>query len=209
MERPAHCLREILVNKILQNIIASAVAGCSLSIASLSVFAQTSSATEMCIANGVALVFFNGVQTTPDAADVAVAEFRRLHGTTSPKGEPIRYEKLYNYSNGFEDFVETFEQRLREQEGLLEGRFELFFEALSGDGPWWSIITDTVTSATGILKRFADQYRAAAIKNLTTLLANPPTSVNYLEHRARIENLILEGKKLLFVAHILDGGAIT
>ncbi len=189
------------MNNTLRKFVVSALAGCTLCLSSLSTFAQTVVATDICRATGVAFVFFNGVQTTPDGADVAMAEFRRVHGTTSPKGDPIRYEKLYNYSNGFEDFVETFEQRLLEQEGLLEGRFELFFEALNGDGPWWSKITEAVASTAEILNGFANWYSAAAIRNITTLFANPPTSVNYLEHRARIENLILEGKKILLVAH--------
>jgi hypothetical protein len=155
----------------------------------------------LCQTRGVALVFFNGVQTTPDQADSALAELRSIHGVTSPTGDPIRYEKLYNYSNGFEDFVETFEQRLLEQGGLLEGRFELFFEALNGDGPWWSRIVGTVASTANILSGFADWYKAVAIQRLTALFNSPPTAVNYLEHRARIETLIFEGKKLLLVAH--------
>ncbi len=163
--------------------------------------AQTTNPDNVCSAD-VALFFFNGVQTTPDAADVALAELRRLHGTrATSNGDRIRYEKLYNYSNGFEDFVEVFEQRLLEQEGLLEGRYELFFEALKGDGPWWSRIVDSVREAAGILGGFVDWYKAAALRQMTTLLGNPPTELNYAEHRARIDSMILEGRKLVFVAH--------
>ena len=145
--------------------------------------------------------FFNGVQTTAFKADIAKEEFKRLHGEVSPSGDEIRYEVLYNYSNGFEDFVETFDQRLNEQEGLLEGRFELFFEALNGNGTWWSKIIGSISSTAGILDNFVDWYKANAIQQLTTLLANPPTIENYVEHRSRIDNWVLEGKKLLFVAH--------
>lgn len=201
MGRQEPCLREIPVNKSIRKIIAASFAAYLAVFSPLYAYAQSAAGTDLCRATGVAFVFFNGVQTTRAQADVANAEFRRIHGTTSPKGDPIRYEVLYNYSAGFEDFVETFEQRLLEQEGLLEGRFELFFEALNGDGPWWSKIIETVASTAGILKGFVDWYQASVIRNLTTLLGNPPTSVNYLEHRARIENLILEGKKILFVAH--------
>src|SRR5690606_14534400 len=41
----------------------------------------------------------------------------------------------------------------------------------------------------------------SAINNLTKFLANPPTTVNHIEHRSRIDNWILEGKKIVFVAH--------
>ena len=155
---------------------------------------------DLCGDPGSVFVFFNGVQTTPDEADVALQEFQRLYGKADTGG-PIRYERLYNYSNGFEDFVETFEQRLLEQDGLLAGRFELFFEALNGDGPWWNQITDTVSSTAGILSGFVDWYQAQVVQKLTTLFANPPTEVNYQEHRVRLDNILLEGRKLLLVAH--------
>jgi len=189
------------VNKTIRKLLSASVALCIALTAPLQAMGQTSSATELCNAD-VAFFFFNGVQTTPDGADVALAELRRIHGTSATAtGDRIRYEKLYNYSNGFEDFVETFEQRLLEQDRLLEGRFELFFEALHGDGPWWSRIIESVAEAVGILGGFVDWYQAAAAQQLTTLLGNPPTTANYLEHRARIDNMILEGRKLLFVAH--------
>lgn len=162
-------------------------------------YADTSA--DLCTVKGVAFVFFNGVNTTPAMADAALLEFRRQFGTTSPAEDPIRYEKLYNYSNGFEDFIETFEQRLQEHGGLLAERFELFFEALSGDGLWWRRIIGSVGSAAGILEGIGQAYESFVINRLTSLFAEPPTAINYLEHRARIQNLILEGKKLLFVAH--------
>jgi hypothetical protein len=167
----------------------------------LSVSTQAETETNICRDTGVAFVFFNGVKTTPSGANRAKEEFKRIHGDKFTNGDEIRYEVLYNYSSGFEDFVETFEQRLREQEGLLEGRFELFFEALNGEGPWWSKIIETVSSAADILGGFVDWYQATVIQKLTTLFGNPPTMVNYAEHKSRIDNWILEGKKLLFVAH--------
>lgn len=191
--------KEIPVNKLTKRNLAAWVSAGLMFGASLSAYSQSN--TNLCNVQGTVFVFFNGVQTTPDQADVGLAEFRRIHGTTTPAGEPIRYEKFYNYSNGFEDFVETFEQRLAEQGGVLEGKFELFFEALNGDGPWWRKIIDAVASTGSILTGFVDWYKAAAIANLTTLFSDPPTQVNYAEHKARIDNYVLEGKKMLFVAH--------
>ena len=50
-----------------------------------------------------------------------------LPGTTTPDGKPITYTLYYNDTDaGLADFVETFDQRLQEQEGLLARRFELF-----------------------------------------------------------------------------------
>ena len=163
--------------------------------------AERASAVDLCTNQGTAFIFFNGVRTTELQAKAAAEEFALLHGPETQSGDKIGYEYLYNYSNGFEDFVETFEQRLLEQDGLLEGRFELFFESLTGDGPWWSTIINSVADAAGILKGLVDWYEAAIIQQLTTLWGNPPTAVDYAEHRLRLDNRIVEGKKLLLVAH--------
>ena len=86
-----------------------------------------------CGANGVVFGFFNGVQTTERQAQNALKliQEKQLYGTTTPNGEPITYDLFYNDTEGLSDFVETFDQRLQEQNGLLAGRYELipFFRA--------------------------------------------------------------------------------
>lgn len=74
-------------------------------------------AQDSCEATGVVLGFFNGVQTTEKQANVSVAWLRILYAPTSPNGEPITYELFYNDTQGFADFVETFDQRLHEHGG--------------------------------------------------------------------------------------------
>jgi hypothetical protein len=91
----------------------------------LSVSAQTTAASA-CTPTGVLFGFFNGVQTTEKQAKYALEKLQGIHGETNQQGEKIKYEVFYNYSAGFEDFVETFGQRLKEQGGVLQGRFELF-----------------------------------------------------------------------------------
>lgn len=173
----------------------------SIALSPLGALAQTANDDNLCQAE-VEFFFFNGVQTTRTQADAALGEFRLIHGTRATHtGDRIRYETLYNYSSGFEDFVETFEQRLQEQESLLEGRYELFFEALRGQGAWWSNIVDAVPAAAGILDSFKDWVLAGAVAHLTSLAANPPTIQNYAEHQTRIDSMVLEGRKMLFVAH--------
>lgn len=169
----------------------------------LQAIAQSSPSLNLCQDKGIVFGFFNGVQTTRAQAGFARDEFKRLHGTSTPTGESIQYEVFYNYSKKFEDFVETFEQRLLEQDGLLEGRFELFQEAGSGGGPWWSSIVDALIAEVGIIKGYVDYGQAASIAWLASLVADTTqfTEVNYGEQRLRIDNLMLEGKKLLFVAH--------
>ena len=84
------------------------------------------------------------------------------------RAKKISYEVFYNYSNGFEDFVETFDQRLKEQDGLLQGRFELFFGALNGGGDWWSDLTGAVAAFEMEIEIGHDKHIDAA-KRITSL----------------------------------------
>lgn len=160
-----------------------------------------SGAADLCTANGVAFAFFNGVQNTQAQAQATLNELADIHGEVSANGDTITYEVLYNYTEGLDDFVEVFDQRLREQEGLLQDRFELFFTTLTGDGPWWERIIDAVPAAQSVLDAAFQAAQAGALQSLTSLYSNPPTAVNYAEHRLRIDNFALEGRKMLFVAH--------
>ena len=113
-------------------------------------------AQEQCDAKGVVFGFFNGVQTTLPQARDARKFVEALYGVTTPAGEPITYELFYNDTQGFADFVETFDQRLQEQNGLLAGRFELFFSATKGEGGWWNALTSAIPSSTALLRRRAN-----------------------------------------------------
>lgn len=145
--------------------------------------------------------YFNGVLTTRDDAKQSLSSLKFRYGTTSPAGQPIQYELLYNHSNGFEDFVQTFEQRMKEQDGILAGRFELFFSAIKGGGDWWSSIIGVVSTASQLLGALSDSALATGIRTLTVLAANPPTYQNYIEHIAQIDSFVADGKRLLFFAH--------
>lgn len=188
------------MNKLLRKLVAACTALSLLLGGIAQVQAQTTP--NPCVPAGIVFGFFNGVQTTSAQADSALQTLQALYGSTSAQtSETIRYEKFYNYSNGLEDFVETFEQRLREQEGILEGRFELFFQVINGEGSWWEQIVGTVASTALILDGIRDWLAAAVPAQLSALFANPPTAVNYAEHRLRIDNYALEGKKMVFFAH--------
>jgi len=166
--------------------------------------AQENSETNICSEAGVGVVlaFMNGVLNTTTDVEVAKQELKRIHGPKSAKGDEIIYESLYNQTGGgLEDFVETFEQRLKEHGELLEGRFELFFEALKGGGSWWETIRSVFSSTVDLLGAFVDQVQAKVAAGLTRSLANPPTMEDYAEHRTRIDTWLLQGQKLLLVAH--------
>jgi hypothetical protein len=165
------------------------------------VYAQTAVPNNLCRNVWVIFGFFNGVLTTQEKAENLKQRLERIYGGATRAREQIRYELMYNDSKGFDDFVETFEQRLLEQDGLLEGRFELFFEAINGSGLWWETIIRTVVSARIVLDSFVNWVRATGIEKLTALMGTPQTLATYAEHRTRVDNWVLEGKKMLFFAH--------
>ncbi|MEB0135730.1 hypothetical protein QN362_10360 [Actimicrobium sp. CCC2.4] len=189
------------MNKFLRHAMVTLMSIC-LMLSGTSTKAQTtrSNVNDACPTETV-FAFFNGVKTSRKEADGILNRLERIHGTTLPNNESIRYEVMYNTSNDFEDFVETFEQRMREQNALLGDRFELFFEAMNGGGDWWTTIVKSVAAAADTLEALKDAVRAIVTRNLTAKLASPPTEINYQEHRSRIDNFALEGKKMLFVAH--------
>lgn len=151
---------------------------------------------------GVVFGFFNGVQTTEQHAKIAVHDYLAvLYGPTTPDDQSITYELFYNDTQGFADFVETFEQRLEEQNGLLAGRFELFFSAIKGEGGWWNALTSAIPSLTSLLGSFFDAYTAAAIKGLASGIGDPNMGEVSARHRSQIDHWASLNRKMLFLAH--------
>ncbi|CAH6888275.1 conserved exported hypothetical protein [Vibrio chagasii] len=201
MVLPGRFQKEIPVNKIIRYISSFSIGLFLSSVLTFTASAQVTTEGDICRNTDVVVAFFNGVNTTPSGANRAKEELKRIHGEKSVTGDSIQYEVFYNYTDGFEDFVETFEQRLLEQDHILEGRYELFFEIMRGDGPWWSSIIEAASSTAALYEAIGDKFRADTIQSLTSLMGNPPTTANYSEHQAKIDNWVLKGFKLLFVAH--------
>lgn len=164
---------------------------------------QAAPSNNLCVTppGGVQFGFFNGVNTTEQEADQALIVFGQKYGLRTAQGESVSYEAYYNYSEGFADFVETFDHRLQENGGILAGRFELFFEALKGNGTWLDAISDAVPAFAATVSAFVDWSAAAIPRMLTKMMAEPSTELTLSEHRLRVDNGALEGRKMLFVAH--------
>lgn len=160
-------------------------------------------AQNLCDDSGAVVVYMNGVFSTPEGVDLSIRTLSSLYEKNYSTDEIISYEVLYNYTNGFEDLAEVFEQRATEQVAVLDGRFELFFEALRGDGSGWLAYISEVESAVGgVIEGFVEYAEAEIVRTLTAFMGDTiATQINYVEHSSRIDNWVLEGKKLLFVAH--------
>jgi hypothetical protein len=157
--------------------------------------------TSACVNSGFSFGYFNGVLTTYDAAQINKRYLERAYGTTASNVETIKYEVYYNYTKGFEDFVEVFDQRLNEQEEVLRGRFELFFEALEGGGSYLDQILGVISSLQQFKTAFDDYVKTKLVTILGELVARPPAITEYAEHKTRIDTQVLEGKKILLFAH--------
>lgn len=177
------------------------VAAACLSMLGNTTLALAQSTATLCKPEGTVFLFFNGVNTTKHEGDIALFELQRIYGAKDSIGEDMRYELMYNVSNGLEDFVETFQQRLAEQDGILSGKFELFFETIRGSGNWWDRLTGAISSLSQIRTALTDLVLATGVRSLTSLVATPPTEVMYQDHRSRLDTYSVEGRKLLLFAH--------
>ncbi|RJP71332.1 MAG: hypothetical protein C4535_03065 [Comamonadaceae bacterium] len=146
--------------------------------------------TNICAASGVVFGFFNGVMTKSDQAQIVLGRHikgKNLYGSQTPNGEPITYDLFYNDTDGFADFVETFDQRLQEHGGLLAGRFELFFSAMRGEGVWWQSLTSAIPRLVDLRDSLFNSYRAALMRELTAGFGQPNMAEVASHHRAQID----------------------
>jgi hypothetical protein len=159
-------------------------------------------AQEACERTGIEFGFFNGVQTVRDDAREVVQKFLpEQYGLTTPEGQPISYTLYYNDTEGWADFVETFEQRLQEHNGLLSQRFELFFSSLQGGGSWWNHITETVPALGDVLTGIVQTFGAFLTNRLVEGTGDPSTAAVSQRHREQIDHAAAMDKGLLLFAH--------
>ena len=167
----------------------------------LSPVAHAQVSANVCSPEGTTFAFFNGVQTTRMEGTFALLYFRLYYGRLDGQGEVLRYELFYNWTTGLEDFVETFAQRLAEQQEI-SNRFELFDEFRRGGGSWLTALGSVLTRVPTLVENFNNYLNAQAAATLTALIRTPPnTESNYVAHRARLDTLALQGNKILMLAH--------
>ena len=174
-----------------------------------SLHAQTSSQGAICETRGYTIGFFNGVWNTQVQAQESLDELKSMIGNAYASS-PVRFELFYNQS-GLEidgatraqDLAETFIQRAKEfdSSGELGKRFEYLWEAASGETSFWNKVTNVFSAAGQALEAIYTSFMTKLVAGLSAMLSNPPTKVDYAEHRSKIDTLALEGQKLLLMAH--------
>jgi hypothetical protein len=159
-----------------------------------------------CNSREVLIVFFNGIQNTYANALSSRTELEKFYGNTTYGGDIIGYELLYNDTiSMFRDVAEVLDQRMKELKDEYgadaKERYELFFDILSGDGPLYRKALSSIPGFKDVADAIFGEIQISNTQRLVALLNNSPTEVNYAEHKARLDNWVLEGRKLLFVPH--------
>lgn len=194
------------MNKFFSRRVAAIAVGLSLFCNTLQLQAEeTTVAAECCPGAGTVLAFFNGVLTSEPVAADDIKYLKKIHGEVDGTGQQLQYELMYNHTNGFDDFVETFQQRWNEQNLILSGHFEMFFQTLGGssNGTLWGQIKRAIGNAAAeqLFKSITDAIGAQTVSTLFKVFQTPPTEVDYAQHRASIDSIIAQGSKLLMLAH--------
>lgn len=161
--------------------------------------------TDPCPSN-VTVGFFNGVLTTYDKALLTTIILEDIYGNDAANDVKIAYTLFYNTTKGWGDFVETFDQRLKEQDAILQNKFYLFFESLTGGGEYSDTITTSVPlfeSFLGAMGKYVSAKSVAVISDTAAYIGNmdniePNT---FALHIRQIDTILASGQRLLMVAH--------
>ncbi len=161
--------------------------------------------------------FFNGVWNTRAEAEESL-EAMELQNFLGPtwRDAPVRYELFYNQTCKrsdddvcLQDVAEVFRQRSAELDGLVDRRWEYFWEQVTGQhdqpGSFTQRLLDRLARSDKALASWFDGLTNAVLAKITalsTLLAeNPPTAQDTAEHTAQLITAGLRGERAVLVAH--------
>lgn len=161
--------------------------------------------------------FFNGVWNTREDAEASL-EVMKQQNFLGPdwRGAPIRYELFYNQSckrsagdSCLQDVAEVFRQRSAEIDGLLNRRWEYFWEQVTGQhaqaGSFTQRLVARVVRSDNALAHWFDALGNAVLAKFTalsTVLAeNPPTAQDTAGHTAQLIAAGRRAERAVLVAH--------
>ena len=163
------------------------------------------------------LGFFNGVWNTKKEAERSLEVMKQQSFLGLDwRGAPIRYELFYNQScksvaggSCLQDVAEVFRQRSAEIDGLLDRRWEYFWEQVSGlhtqTGSFTQRLVDRVVRADNALANWFDALGNAVLAKITALSTalaeNPPTAQDSAGHTAQLIAAGQRAERAVLVAH--------
>lgn len=160
------------------------------------------------------LGFFNGVWNTEEQAQDGLASLKTLTGQDY-LGTPIRYENFYNQtgmntsSTLLQDIAEVFIQRSAELDGLLNNRFEHFWDLIAGrhgdpeslTGSFISGLGSGASALAGLLDAIFNASLRQIAAGWARMLADPPTESDIEAQLAKLRTLADDGASFALVAH--------
>lgn len=167
-----------------------------------------------CVPEKIVIGFFNGVWTTEDQAAEGQDALRGLVGS-SYKNTLLRYERFYNQSgpgNGntaLQDLAEVFDQRSKELDGILNDRWEHYWELLLGKHAVGGSLTDRLLNGLdrggiALSRLFEATFNATLgqiVGGYARMLSSPPTAADMAAHIAKLIELASEHHSFVLVAH--------
>ena len=170
-----------------------------------------------CYTMAYLLGFFNGVWNTRREAERSLNEMQKPQFLGDNwRGAPVRYELFYNQScKGsandvcLQDLAETFRQRSAELDGLLERRWEYFWEQITGRHNKPNSLTQnllgglsTVDNAVGLWFAALHNVTMKKINALSVLLVNnPPTEEDTSAHVAQLLEAGQSAERAVLISH--------
>lgn len=180
-------------------------------------FIDTPSAYPRCYGMAYLVGLFNGVWNTKKAAESGMKAIQaNAFIGPSHQGAPIKYQLFYNQTGCsrsgvacIEDLAEVFIQRSAELDGLLERRWEYFWEQVTGRAATQDSFTTSlllrvqnIDRAMALWVQALDHALMAKITALAAqMLASPPTAADTGTHVANLISHGQQGYRAVLVAH--------
>ncbi len=158
--------------------------------------------------------FFNGVWNTDKQASDGLQALEELIGPTY-QGTDLRYENFYNQTgtvNGntaLQDIAEVFIQRSKELDGVLNNRWEHYWELLAGkhaegDSLTARLLNGIGNGASALAGLFGATFNAMLgqmFSGYSQMLSNPPTEADVAGQLQKLRSLADEGYSFVLIAH--------
>lgn len=160
------------------------------------------------------LGFFNGVWNTEEQAQDGLAALKTLTGPTY-QDIPIRYENFYNQtgtgtsSTSLQDIAETFIQRSTELDGVLNNRFEHYWDLLAGrhgnpgslTGSFITGLGNGAAALAGLIDATFSAMLGQIVAGWARMLTDPPTEADIGAQLANQRALADDDADFVLVAH--------
>jgi hypothetical protein len=158
--------------------------------------------------------FFNGVWNTRKQAEDGLDALIGLIGPTH-KGVELQYENFYNQTGSgnsntmLQDIAEVFVQRGKELDGVLNSRWEHYWELLAGKQAEGDSLTSRLlnglgngaSALAGLFDATFNAMLGQMFSGYSQMLSSPPTAADVAQHLTKLRALADEEASFVLIAH--------